>query len=44
MRPMMASGTYDDNRFSKQRELNDGMSIAPTSPDQYTNTISGGLR
>lgn len=38
---------YGDVKWSKQRELNDSMSIVPSAPDELTNTIDnvfGGAR
>lgn len=44
MHSMMTS-TYSDSKWSKQRELNSGMSIAPQGADALTNklrNINGG--
>lgn len=38
MKSMMES-TYGDEKWSKERELNDSMSIDPTEPDSYETAI-----
>ena len=31
--------TYDDNKLSKSKELNDSMSIESSAADEYTNKL-----
>lgn len=38
MRGMMKSD-YADEKYSKENELNESMSIKETAPDEYENTI-----
>jgi len=41
MHDMMTS-SYGDGKLSKENELNDTMSIAPSAPDSYENTLMQG--
>ena len=34
-----ATSSYGDAKWSKERELNTGMSISPQSPDELTNKL-----
>lgn len=35
----MMSGSYDDNKLDKSKELSEEMSIQESQPDEYTSTI-----
>lgn len=39
MREMTKGDTFGMDKLDKSRELNSNMSIAPQSPDEYTQTI-----